>query len=115
MKLFYVFFVSIFMLLSVNVWAGNSKDSVFKSVENFSESKQSVPDSRQLVAQGESDDLEKQIAFIINANGFLCSRVIYVQPLAQRNLYEVRCIEYRGGSGTVDYILNASTGVVFKR
>ena len=60
------------------------------------------------------DALLEQVATIINFNGFLCAEVTDVRPLASANTYEVTCVEYRGGSGTVRYILNALKGVAFK-
>ncbi len=62
-----------------------------------------------------SAEIDEQIATVINVNGFLCARVISVRPLEMKNIYEVRCVEYRNGSGTVDYIMNAATGIVYKR
>ncbi|MCL4069329.1 hypothetical protein M3484_22480 [Pseudomonas sp. GX19020] len=61
-----------------------------------------------------ADELLEQVATVINLNGHLCARVTDVRPLEQSNTYEVTCIEYRGGSGTVRYIMNAATGVAFK-
>ncbi len=60
-------------------------------------------------------ELEEMIAFVINVNGGLCAKVVQVNPLKLEDTYEVRCIEYRGGTGTVEYILNAREGKVFKR
>lgn len=62
----------------------------------------------------QADDIEEQIATVLNLNGLLCARVTDVRPLTQANTYEVTCIEYRGGAGTVRYILDASTGKAFK-
>lgn len=56
------------------------------------------------------------IATIINLNGLLCAKVTDVRPLrVQADVYEVTCIEYRGGTGTVRYIVNADTGLAFKQ
>ena len=60
------------------------------------------------------DALLEQVATVINLNGFLCAEVTDVRPLSSSNTYEVTCVEYRGGSGKVRYILNALKGVVFK-
>lgn len=56
------------------------------------------------------------IATAINLNGLLCAKVTRVQPLkVNDSTFEVTCIEYRGGSGTVRYIVNTDTGVAFKQ
>jgi hypothetical protein len=60
-------------------------------------------------------ELKTVIAAMLNTQGYLCARVTSVTPLNQADTYEVRCIEYQGGTGTVDYILNAQTGTAFKR
>lgn len=62
-----------------------------------------------------SADVDEQIATVINVNGFLCARVVSVRPLGEKDVYAVRCIEYRDGSGVVDYIMNAATGSVYKK
>lgn len=54
------------------------------------------------------------VATVINLNGFLCAKVTDVRTMQVRDQYEVTCTEYRGGSGTVRYIVNKSTGVAFK-
>jgi len=56
------------------------------------------------------------IATVINLNGHLCARVTNVAPLkVSGSAYEVTCIEYRGGTGKVRYVVNADTGVAFKQ
>ena len=60
------------------------------------------------------DALLEQVATFINLNGFLCAEVTGVRPLSSTDTYEVTCVEYRGGSGKVRYILNARSGVAFK-
>lgn len=63
-----------------------------------------------------SPEAVEGMAFLINANGFLCAKVININTLSINDkTYEVRCIEYRGGSGAVDYIVDLGTGRVFKR
>jgi hypothetical protein len=59
------------------------------------------------------DKLLEEVATIINLNGHLCAEVTDVRPLEQANTYEVTCIEYRGGSGKVRYILDALKGIAF--
>lgn len=62
-----------------------------------------------------SAEVDEQIATVININGFLCARVVSVRPLGEKDVYVVRCIEYRDGSGVADYIMNAATGSVHKK
>lgn len=59
-------------------------------------------------------DIEEQIATVLNLNGHLCATVTDVRPLRQADTYEVTCIEYRGGTGKVRYILQARTGIAYK-
>lgn len=62
-----------------------------------------------------ANDVDEMLATFINLKGHLCAKVVKVAPLTQKDTYEVRCIEYRGGSGTVDYIVNVKSGQVIKR
>lgn len=62
-----------------------------------------------------TSDAEEMMATFLNLKGQLCATIVNIAPLKIKDTYEVRCIEYRGGSGTVDYIVNVSTGEVFKR
>ncbi len=50
------------------------------------------------------EELKEFMAFTINANGFLCAKVVEVLPLALKDTYEVTCVEYRGGKRTVEYL-----------
>lgn len=61
-----------------------------------------------------ADELLEKIATVINLNGHLCASVTDVRPLELQDVYEVTCIEYRGGSGEVRYIMNARQGSAFK-
>lgn len=74
---------------------------------------QSVPAQPQS-GRASRSDLMEMTALIINANGYLCASVTDIRPLAVSNQYEVTCIEYRGGSGAVRYIMNAVKGTAFK-
>lgn len=58
---------------------------------------------------------EKAAAMMLNLNGHLCAEAVRITPLKQPKVYEVRCIEYRGGAGTVDYVLDMNTGVGWRR
>ena len=62
-----------------------------------------------------NNDAEEGMALLINLNGLLCAKVVSVTPLKIEKTYEVRCIEYRGGTRTVDYIVNLKTGRAFQR
>ena len=62
------------------------------------------------------DEAGEAIATVINLNGLLCARVLNVAPLqVSGDVYEVTCTEYRGGTGTVRYIVNSDTGVAFRQ
>jgi hypothetical protein len=65
------------------------------------------------LAQG-APDLKELAATILNLNGFLCATVVDIRPLEIKDQFEITCIEYRGGSGTVRYILNGATNKAFK-
>jgi hypothetical protein len=60
------------------------------------------------------EQLKQLVATFINLNGLLCAEVKDLKPLELKNQWEVTCIEYRGGSGTVRYIFNAETGTAFR-
>lgn len=60
------------------------------------------------------NETKEMIATVINLNGLLCATVTDVRKLQIANQYEVTCIEYRGGSGTVRYIVDFSKGTAFK-
>jgi|GEM_PF-1324735 len=64
---------------------------------------------------GASDaEMKEMVATFINLNGLLCASVEELRPLKLKDQWEVTCIEYRGGTGTVRYIFNARTGIAFK-
>lgn len=68
------------------------------------------------LAPAKKQEYGEMIATAINLNGHLCAKVTRVQPLkVNDSTFEVTCIEYRGGSGTVRYIVNTDTGVAFKQ
>jgi hypothetical protein len=57
------------------------------------------------------DELKEVTALILNVNGLLCAKVTDIRPLEVReDVYEVECIEYRGGKGKKTYIMDASKG-----
>lgn len=60
-------------------------------------------------------EAEEMMATFLNLNGQLCAKVVNIAKLKLPDTYEVRCIEYRGGTGTVDYIVNVKSGEVIKR
>lgn len=56
-------------------------------------------------------EAQHAVAGLINLNGHLCAKVENVQPLQMRDqVFEVTCIEYRGGSGKVRYLVDGATG-----
>lgn len=61
------------------------------------------------------DDTDKALRLFINLTGNLCAKVVSVHKLEVPDYYEVRCIEYRGGTGTVDYLVNFEERKVIKR
>lgn len=61
------------------------------------------------------DDTDKALRLFINLTGNLCAKVVSVHKLEVPDYYEVRCIEYRGGTGTVDYLVNFEEQKVIKR
>jgi hypothetical protein len=65
-------------------------------------------------AAASDQELKEMTALLINAGGNLCASVTEIHPLRLADQYEVTCIEYRGGVGTVRYIFNAKTGKAFK-
>jgi len=62
----------------------------------------------------DKEALKETTATIINLNGFLCAKVTDIRPLKVRpDVYEVTCIEYRGGSSTKTYIMDAAKGTAW--
>lgn len=59
-------------------------------------------------------ELKETMATFINLNGLLCAKVTDIRPLRLEKKFEVTCIEYRGGAGTVRYIFDGNTGKAFK-
>lgn len=66
-------------------------------------------------AQSWAEEAEEMMATFLNLKGQLCAKVVNVSKLTLPDTYEVRCIEYRGGTGAVDYIVNVKTGETVKR
>lgn len=61
------------------------------------------------------DDTDKALRLFINLTGNLCAKVVSIHKLEVPDYFEVRCIEYRGGTGTVDYLVNFEEQKVIKR
>ena len=59
-------------------------------------------------------EAENTVKAFINLNGELCAEIVSVRPLAISNTAEVICIEYRGGSDRVTYVINMATGALRK-
>ncbi|KAB2959105.1 MAG: hypothetical protein F9K16_12740 [Thermoanaerobaculia bacterium] len=53
-------------------------------------------------------------ATIINLNGMLCAEVVSMRKLELENKVEVSCIEFRGGSNHVSYIVDTKSGKAVK-
>lgn len=64
----------------------------------------------------QAQSVQEQAALIINLNGHLCAEVTSIRRLevGNGNVYEVECIEYRGGAGRVRYLLDVRDGSVTK-
>lgn len=60
-------------------------------------------------------DSKESIATIINLNNYLCAKVIYIEALPQKNMYKVKCQEYRDGTGRVEYVIDSKSGSVSRR
>lgn len=60
-------------------------------------------------------DSKESIATIINLNNYLCAKVIYIEALPQKNMYKVRCQEYRDGTGRVEYVIDSKSGSASRR
>ena len=59
------------------------------------------------------EELKEMTALILNLNGLLCAEVIDIRPLKMKDIYEVECIEYRGGKGRKIYIMDAAKGTAW--
>ncbi len=59
-------------------------------------------------------EAESTIKAFINLNGQLCAEIVGIRPLAMPDTAEVKCVEYRGGSSNVTYIINIKTGELQK-
>lgn len=58
-----------------------------------------------------SPEAKELAALMLNMNGLLCAKALEIRALKVRQeIHEVRCIEYRGGSGQKTYMLNTKTG-----
>lgn len=59
-------------------------------------------------------EADEAIALLLNLNQLLCAEVVEVNPLKVRpGVLEVKCIEYRGGSATKNYIVDTNNGTAF--
>ncbi len=59
-----------------------------------------------------ADGNGEMIALAINQSGNLCAKVLSVAPLKigdGQSVFEVVCVEYRGGSDTVTYLVDTRT------
>ncbi len=60
-------------------------------------------------------DLDTMISAGLNVNGHLCASVKEIWPLSLQGMYQVKCVAYRGGSGTKTYIVDALKGIAFEQ
>jgi len=56
-------------------------------------------------------EIRTMVATGINGNGHVCAEVVSIIPLGVPGAYEVRCVMYRGGQATGDYLVDAMRGV----
>lgn len=59
-----------------------------------------------------SHDSREMMATFINMHGYLCARVERVTPLRQPSVYEVECVQYRGGQTRVSYVVDLKRNLV---
>ena len=73
------------------------------------------PESKPRRLTPEEDKQGKEmIALLLNLNSLLCAEVVEVNPLKVRpGVLEVKCIEYRGGTATKNYIVDTNDGSAF--
>ena len=71
----------------------------------------SISDIKNILPRNKLNEL---VANGINLNGFLCARIISINPLKLKGVYEVTCIAYRGGSTSKKYVLSAFDGTAFE-
>jgi hypothetical protein len=58
----------------------------------------------------------ESIALLINLNSLLCAEVVEINPLKMRpSVFEVTCVEYRGGKATKTYIVDTDSGTAFEQ
>jgi len=57
----------------------------------------------------------EEFATMINMTGKLCAKAVRITSLQQTDVFEVECVEYRGGKGKVQYIVNLMNGTVYRR
>jgi len=67
-----------------------------------------------LCAQNQQVPADEVLAGTLMRSGLLCARVVDKRQSEGPDQLEVTCIEYRGGTGRVRYILDLSTGKAFK-
>ena len=60
------------------------------------------------------EELKTLTATILNLNCLLCAEVTDIRPLEIKNLFEVTCIAYRGGSATKTYMMDAAKGTAWE-
>lgn len=90
------------------------KKSVQEIEKSEAEQKRIAEIVQSNVSNFSDSDLKKMTKLILNTNGLLCADVIDIRPLKVRdNVYEVECIEYRGGQNRKTYIMDAAKGTAW--
>lgn len=63
-----------------------------------------------------SEDYKEAMALMMNANNFLCAKVVDIRPLSVgEKMSEVECITYRGGDARKTYIYDGKTGMAMEQ
>ena len=115
-----LFWLGLMVLITVLVAAFEPAPPSVAAAKTTPSAKAVQPDkqgaSRQPVQIDDTDlaDAKDAVAALINLNGHLCAEPVDVRPLKVRqSAFEVTCIEYRGGSGRVRYIVDGASGTAW--
>lgn len=108
--------VAIVLIVSIiGIWYLAKRDSGNESIKSqstatsVSQGAQAAPDSGI-----NSNEAKELAALMINLNKHLCAEVIEIRPLkVNKNVHEVTCIEYRGGTGRKTYLIDVEKGVAW--
>ena len=108
--------VAIFLLIPIlGIWYMATRDDS-NSEAKQSPSVASLPQETQATTRAglNSQGGKELAALMINLNKYLCAEVIEIRPLkVNRNVQEVTCIEYRGGTNKKTYLVDIEKGVAW--